>query len=93
MWDSPGQCELTLAANPGQTYYFQVDPRTESLGAFSAAGFVTSMVTGGVLADVAGGLAGSAAESYGKECGGAFRLYPVDPETANSKLLDLNLSE
>lgn len=93
MWDAPGHCELTLNAEAGETYYFQVDPRQESFGAFSVAGFAAGLVSGGVLADVGGGLAGAAAESYGKSCGGAFRLYPVDEETAVSKLMDLRLSK
>lgn len=42
---------------------------------------------------VAGCAAGSSAETYGKECGGAFRLYPVDPETALARLNDLRLSD
>ncbi|NNF41079.1 MAG: DUF2846 domain-containing protein [Woeseiaceae bacterium] len=94
MWDSPGNCELTLNAVAGETYYFQVDPRQESFGAFFAAGTAASLISGGVLlADLGGGLAGAAAESYGKDCGGAFRLYPVDEETALSKLSALRLSE
>ncbi len=93
MWDSPGDCELTLNAIVGETYYFQVDPRQESFGAFSAAGFAAGLISGGVLADVGGGLAGAAAESYGKACGGAFRLYPVDEKTALSKLTALKLSK
>lgn len=93
MWDAPGQCELTLVSGSGQTYYFQVDPRKESFGAFSVAGFAADIVSSGVIGGLAGGLAGSAAESYGKNCGGAFKLYPVDPGTAKMKLRDLNLSE
>lgn len=93
MWDAPGRCELILDASVGQTYYFQVDPRDESFGAFAVSGFAAEMVSSGVLIGLAGGLAGSTAESLGKECSGAFRLYPVDQETANSKLLDLKLSQ
>lgn len=93
MWDAPGRCELTLVTSPGQTYYFQVDARSESFGAFSAAGFAADLVSGGIVAGVAGGLAGSAIESYGKTCGGAFNLYPVDPETASIKLRQLKLSD
>ncbi|NNC77531.1 MAG: hypothetical protein HKN77_06160 [Woeseiaceae bacterium] len=93
MWDAPGQCELTLIANEQQTYFFQVDPRLESFGAFSVAGFTAGLVSGGVIADIAGGLAGATAESYGKECGGAFRLYPVDQQTALLRLEKLKLSE
>lgn len=93
MWDAPGRCELTLVTSAGQTYYFQVDPRTESFGAFSVAGFAADVVSSGVVSGLAGGLVGSAAESYGKKCGGAFRLYPVDEQTSLSKLRDLSLSE
>ena len=42
---------------------------------------------------MAGGIIGNAIESSGKECGGAFKLYPNDPETAKIKLIDLRLSE
>ena len=89
MWDAPGRCELALTAAAPQTYYFQVDPRAESFGAFAVAGFAASLLTGGVLSDLAGGLAGSALESYGQSCAGAFRLYPVDPETALRRLAEL----
>jgi hypothetical protein len=92
MWDVPGGCELILEAASGQTYYFQVDPRDESFLAFAAGDLVASMVTDGELFSLALGLGVSAAESYGRECGGAFKLYPVDPATANWKLLELNLS-
>lgn len=31
MWDSPGHCDLTVEAVSGQTYYFEVKPRTGNL--------------------------------------------------------------
>lgn len=96
MWDAPGHCELILNAERGHVYYFQVDPRSESFGAFGASGFAASLLAGGVLSEIAfvtGGLAGNAIESYGQICGGAFRLYPVDAQTATSRLTDLRLSQ
>lgn len=93
MWDSPGVCELTLNAVAGETYYFQVDPRQESFGAFFAGSLAAGLISAGVIADVGGGFAGAAAESYGKVCGGAFRLYPVDEKTALSKLTALKHSK
>jgi len=33
------------------------------------------------------------AETYGKECGGVFRLYPVDEPTALERLATLKLSD
>lgn len=86
MWDMPGQCELIFTAAAGQTYYFQVDPRSESLGAFASGDLVTQLLTSNVLVNVAGGVSAVAAESYGKECGGAFRIYPVDAGTAITRL-------
>ena len=86
MWDMPGRCELAFTAAAGEHYYFQVDPRAESFGAFAAGDLATYLLTNNMFASVAGGLGAVAAESYGKECGGAFRIYPVDPGTATSRL-------
>ena len=86
MWDVPGECLLTLTAAAGETYYFQVDPRAESLGAFASASFFADLATENLAASLAAGFGAVAAESYAAECGGAFRLYPVDPEGARSKL-------
>lgn len=86
MWDVPGACVLTLTAAAGETYYFQVDPRAESLGAFASASFFTELVTENLATSLAVGFGAVAAESYAAECGGAFRLYPVDPEGARAKL-------
>lgn len=92
MWDMPGRCEITLDASAGQVYYFQVDPRNESFWAFSAGDFAASALDAGVIS-VLGGLTAGAAESYGNDCGGAFRLYPIDSSTAVSKLPDLKQSD
>jgi hypothetical protein len=86
MWDMPGQCELIFTAAAGQVYYFQVDPRSESFGAFASGDLATQLLTSNVLVNVAGGVTAVAAESYGKECGGAFRIYPVDAGTAITRL-------
>jgi len=86
MWDMPGQCELIFTAATGETYYFQIDPRSESFGAFAAGDLATQVLTMNVFVNVAGGVSAVAAESYGKECGGAFRIYPVDAGTAITRL-------
>ncbi len=93
MWDMPGQCELIFTAAAGETYFFQVDPRSESFGAFAAGDLATQLLTTNVLINVAGGVSAVAAESYGKECGGAFRVYPVDADTAIARLEALRLSD
>lgn len=89
MWDLPGKCELTMTLAPAQTYYFQVDPRAESFGAFAAGDFITQLLAGNPVISVAGGVGAVAAESYREQCGGAFRLYPVDAATANARLATL----
>ena len=71
-----------VAAAAGQTYYFQVDPRTESFGAFASGDVATQLLTSNILVNVAGSVTAVAAESHGKECGGAFHIYPVDAGTA-----------
>lgn len=86
MWDMPGQCELIFTAAAGETYYFQIDPRSESFGAFAAGDLASQFLTNNVLVNIAGGVSAIAAESYGKECGGAFRIYPVDAGTASTRL-------
>ena len=86
MWDMPGQCELIFTAAAGKTYYFQIDPRSESFGAFAAGDLASQFLTNNVLVNVAGGVSAVAAESYGKVCGGAFRIYPVDADTAITRL-------
>lgn len=90
MWDAPGQCELEIDLAPGQVYFFQVDPRKDSFWAFAAGGVATGGI--GLSYSIIGGLGAAAAESYGQQCAGAFRLYPVDGETARSKIIDLNVS-
>lgn len=84
-WNTPGKCEITLNIKSKNIYYFQVDPRPESAWA-STAGIL-------LLGGAAGSVIGSAVESYGKECGGAFSLYAVDEQTAKSKLPELRLSQ
>lgn len=86
MWDMPGQCELIFTATAGETYYFQVDPRSESFGAFAAGDLASQLLTMNVLVNIAGGVSAVAAESYGKACGGAFRVYPVDADSAVVRL-------
>ena len=92
MWDMPGECVLTLNADAGETYFFQVDPRAESFGAFAAGDVAGWVLSENVLVSVAGGVGAVAIESYGQECGGAFRLYPVDAATAKTRMDSLKRS-
>jgi hypothetical protein len=93
MWDMPGRCELIFTAAAGESYYFQVDPRSESLGAFASGDLATQFFTSNVLVNIAGGVSAVAAESYGKDCAGAFRIYPVDAGTAITRLGPLRLTD
>ena len=89
MWDMPGKCELIVTAAAGETYFFQIDPRSESFGAFTAGDLATQLLTTNVLVNTAGGVSAIAAESYGKKCGGGFSIYPVDAGTAMTRLKQL----
>lgn len=85
-WDIPGKCELIFSTAPGETLYSKVDPRTESFGAFAAGDLAARLLTTNVVVNVAGSVSAVAAESYGRECGGAFRTYPVDARTEITRL-------
>jgi hypothetical protein len=74
-WDSPGQCE--------------VDPRTESFTAFMAGDVAGLAVSSNTWVALASGLALASAESYAQECGGLFRVYPLDESTARTRLAEL----
>jgi hypothetical protein len=76
IWDMPGECEVILHAQAGETYYFKVDPRDESFTAF-----------------MLGGVVGNAIEGSGKQCSGAFKLYPASEEIAKEKMAGLKQSE
>jgi hypothetical protein len=93
MWDAPGNCELLLTADAGSLYYFQVDPRKESLWSFAGPAGAGDLLGAEIAVSVAAGVVGMAAESYGKECGGAFRLYPVGADAARERIAGLRLSE
>ena len=93
MWDMRGQCELAFSATAGERYYFQVESRSESFGAFASGDLATQLFTTNVFLNTAGGVSAVAAESYGKQCGGAFRMYPVDPQTAIPRLQSLRRAD
>ena len=93
MWDAPGHCEILLEAAAGETYYFQVDSRQASFWSFAGPMTVADALGSSIGVSVAGGIAGMTAESYGEQCGGAFRLYPVEPVTARARLAGLRQSD
>lgn len=53
-WDTPGRCEAVVDARARQTYYFMVDPREASFGAF-VAGDAAAMLLGQGMSLVGGG--------------------------------------
>lgn len=93
MWDAPGGCEILVSGARGSIYYFQVDPRQESLLGFAGPAALGEVLGQSMAVSIAAGVGGIAAESYGKECGGAFRLYPVDPDTARTRIAGLRRSD
>jgi hypothetical protein len=93
MWDAPGHCKILLEAAAGETYYFQVDSREASFWSFAGPTAVADALGSSLGVSIAGGIAGMTAESYGEQCGGAFRLYPVDPVTAGARLAGLRQSD
>ena len=88
-WDSPGGCEVVIDAQEERSYYFQVDPRTESFVTFMAGDVAGLAVSSNSWVALASGLALASAESYARECGGLFRFYPVDESTARTQLAQL----
>lgn len=88
-WDTPGRCEVVVDVRAGQTYYFMVDPREAGFGAFVAGDAAAMLLGQEMWVALAGGMAAMAAESYANDCGGLFRLYPVDETTATRLLVDL----
>ena len=93
MWDAPGDCEILLDARGGETYYFQVDSREASFWSFAGPMAVADAFGNGIGISIASGIGGMTAESYGKECGGAFRLYPVHPGSARERLAGMRQSD
>jgi len=92
MWDAPGACEVRLVAQPGRVYYLQADPREQSFWSFVGPASAADLLGQGIMFSVASGVGGMAAESYGKACGGAFRLYPVDEASARERIANLRFS-
>ncbi|HET7526698.1 MAG TPA: hypothetical protein VFK10_12210 [Burkholderiaceae bacterium] len=92
MWDAPGRCELTLRVEAGTTAYVEVAPRLAAwlAGAPSMTAPPTPM---GSFIGLALMLTGMAAESSGKECGGAFALSVVDEAAVLPTLAQLRSSQ
>jgi hypothetical protein len=93
MWDVPGTCELSLNAEAGFKYYFEVQPRESSfLAGLGGLAFPAITATGLALSTAAT-VGGMAVESSFRECGGAFAIMPVEESTALPKLARTRLSE
>jgi hypothetical protein len=93
MWDAPGRCTLTLKVTQGETAYFEISPRSANLAAGTPGAVVPNSTAGGLLVGGVLMLAGMAAESAGKQCGGAFAVTQVKPEDAVPKLVNLLASK
>lgn len=93
MWDAPGHCEVLVTSETGRIYFFQVDPRQQSFWSFAGPTAVSDLLGQSIAVSVASGVGGMAVESYGAECGGVFRLYPVDEPTARERIARLRLSD
>jgi hypothetical protein len=93
MWDAPGQCEVVLNVEPGRIYYFRVDPRAESFLSFAGPLAAGELLGSSLPVATGAGIGSMAAESYGRDCGGAFRLYPVGEPSAVADLQRLRRSD
>jgi hypothetical protein len=93
MWDAPGRCEVVLNVEAGRVYYFRMDPRAASFLSFAGPLAAGELLASSFPVAVGAGVGGMAAESYGRACGGAFRLYPVEPSAALAELHGLRRSD
>lgn len=92
MWDAPGSCELTVDIQPDVEYFYEVAPRPPSFAAATPGALLLGASPTGVLFGVGVSSEGRAAESAGKQCGGAFSIVPVDPAIALPKVTALRAS-
>lgn len=93
MWDAPGRWELTIEAQAGIAYFYKVAPRGASAAAAVPGIFVGGNTPVGAALSDAAMLGGMAAESAGKQHGGAFSLIPVEQSLAAPKLMELRESK
>ncbi len=89
MWDAPGRWELSFEARAGTACYFKVAPRTASFATGTPGIALMNDTPGGAIKGSALMLAGMAAESAGKEHGGAFSIVAVEQPVALPDLMDL----
>ena len=92
MFDAPGSCELTVDIQSDVEYFYEVTPRPPSFAVSTPGALLLGASPTGVLFGL--GLSGEAmaAESAGKQCGGAFSIVPVDPSIALPKVTALRAS-
>lgn len=93
MWDAPGRCELSFEIAQGTVAYFEVAPRLANFAAGTPGALVPPTTPVGLLVGGATMLTGMAAESSGKQCGGAFSIVQVEPSAALPKLVELRASK
>jgi hypothetical protein len=93
MWDVPGRCELTLEVAGGGEHFFEVSPRGANAIATLPMVLVPVSSLGGLLTSGALMMGGLAAESAGKQCGGAFSIVELERPAAIAKLAPLRASK
>lgn len=92
MQDAPGSCQLAVDIQPDVEYFYEVTPRPPSFAASTPGALLLGASPTGVLFGLGVSGEGSAAESAGKQCGGAFSIVPVDPTIALPKVSALRAS-
>jgi hypothetical protein len=93
MWDAPGHWKLTIEAQTGTAYFYRVAPRLASFAAGMPGIALMDNTLVGTLEGSAAMLGGMAAESAGRQRGGAFSLIPVAQSLAVPELAELRESK
>jgi hypothetical protein len=90
LWDSPGNCRLSIETLGGEEYFYEISPRPANAMA-SFLGFMIGSM-GNPMGQLIAPYALIGAESAGKECGGPFSLAGVEEGFARQKLRELGRS-
>jgi hypothetical protein len=89
MWDVPGQCELSIEVAGGREHFYEIAPRGANAAATMPMMLIPFNSLGNVILGGATMMAGLAAESNGKACGGAYSIVEVEQALAAQKLSPL----
>lgn len=78
-----GSCQLTTELQAGQTYYFEIAPRSNSIKAATV---------GVLLGGIVGAMIASGIESAGKTCGGPTSIVEATPDRVSDILPQLKFT-